>query len=112
MTARDGDPWLFDWKAKTPGFDGETYNADLDHARLGRQFIAVFKAMKDGAWHTLREIAETAEAPEASVSARMRDFRKEKFGGHTVERENLGDGLFRYRLVINPSAAVTAALVN
>lgn len=82
-----------------PDFDGATYERDLDHARLGKQFLRVARLMGDGAWHTLHEISGRTGDPEASVSARLRDLRKRKFGGHTVERERLAGGLFRYRLI-------------
>jgi len=40
------------------------------------------------------------QAPEASVSARLRDLRKAKFGGYRVERQRVreGRGLYHYRL--------------
>ena len=54
--------------------------------------------MADGQWRTLKEIAAATGAPEASVSARLRDLRNERFGGYAVEREYIGDGLWRYRV--------------
>jgi DNA-binding Lrp family transcriptional regulator len=62
----------------------------------------VYRLMVDGQWRTLAEIAEATGAPEASVSARLRDLRKRKFGGHVVARRPRGDralGLFEYQLV-------------
>lgn len=64
------------------------------------QRLAVWRAMEDGRWHHLSEIArKLGDLPEQSVSARLRDFRKSKFGGHTVERKPDGPGLFKYRLI-------------
>lgn len=65
--------------------------------------------MKDGYWRTLGWIADSTGDPEASISAQLRHLRKPRFGGHTVEREHLGNGLYQYRLVINPNAAEVMA---
>jgi len=84
-------------------FDGATYEPQHDKKRLTTQLGRVFNMMSDGEWRTLPEIAKGASAPEASVSARLRDLRKEKFGGFSVERRSKGDrdsGLWEYRLEI------------
>lgn len=82
--------------------DGETFDVDLDSARLGAQAGRVHDLMADGQWRTLREISEaTGGDPESSVSARLRDLRKRRFGHHLVERRRRGDpsdGLFEYRM--------------
>lgn len=80
-------------------FDGETIDPDLDNSRLGVQFAAVRALMLDGQWRTLADISALAHAPEASVSARLRDLRKPRFGAKTVERRRRGEGLWEYRLV-------------
>ena len=54
--------------------------------RLQRQQRLVYDVMRDGKWWTLREISLLAGISEASVSARLRDFRKGLYGGSTVER--------------------------
>ena len=87
---------LFDLR---PTFDGPCLEPE-DHDRLGRQWRKVFELMKDGRQRTLREIADATGEPEASVSSRLRDFRKEKFGAHTVERHRVTGGLFMYRLIV------------
>jgi hypothetical protein len=81
--------------------DGKTYEPTLDYARLGKQMKAVYSLMRDGQWRTLRQIADLVEAPEASVSARLRDLRKRKFGAFTVERARAVSGLHWYRLVVD-----------
>jgi hypothetical protein len=97
---------------KAPPFDGETYEAEHDEGRLRKQFHAVFLLMHDSQWRTLEEIAFSVYGQNDpdwrlktnGVSARLRDCRKEKFGGHTVERQRRGDpkaGLFEYRLIVN-----------
>lgn len=55
--------------------------------------------MSDAKWRTLGEVAKETGAPEASISARLRDLRKEKFGGYLVERKYHGDGLWAYRVM-------------
>lgn len=82
-------------------FDGKTYNAARDKDRLKTQLFNVWRLMKDGRWRTLEQISEKVGCPEASVSARLRDFRKRKFGSHTVERQYVRQGLFKYRLIPN-----------
>jgi hypothetical protein len=77
-------------------------NRVKDAKRLADQHARVLSVMVDGQWRTLAEIAKAAQAPEASVSARLRDFRKPEFGGHEVQRRRRGGrgGTFEYRLVI------------
>ena len=82
-------------------FDGITYEEPLDKHRLNCQLRRVFDYMRYGHWHTLTDIAAAAEGSESGISARLRDFRKERFGGHTVERRRVVGGLFEYRLVAN-----------
>lgn len=82
--------------------DGRTYSRERDKKRLNAQQQAVFNAMSDGVWRSLARIHAMTGAPEASVSARLRDARKSKFGGHTVERRFVSRGLWEYRLIIKP----------
>lgn len=89
-------------------FDGHTYNHLQDSLRLHRQLGKVWDVVKNGAWFTLREIADQIDAPEASVSARLRDLRKPKFGSNTVEREYIGHGLYRYRFISGNAAKVSS----
>lgn len=77
---------------------GETYDAARDRARLNAQQERVFNVVRDEAWWLLAEISEITGDPEASVSARLRDFRKPRFGGFTVDRRYVGRGLHEYRL--------------
>lgn len=79
-------------------FDGETIDDDRDTDRLNCQLYKVAKFMQDGAWRTLDSIAFHTGAPEASVSARLRDLRKPKFGSHIIERRYVTKGLFEYRM--------------
>lgn len=82
-------------------FDGATYDWRQDHARLKSQLHRVYTFMSDGGWHTLSDIsAYGINGSEASVSARLRDLRKEQYGGHEIDRERVEGGLFRYRMKI------------
>ena len=81
-------------------FDGVTYNHERDNIRLSGQCQRVFDVMKDGQWRSLQELAQEAEAPEASVSARLRDLRKKRFGCHEVSRRHIEGGLYVYRLEV------------
>ncbi len=80
-------------------FDGRTYNPELDEMRLSKQINRVWRNVNDSHWHTLAQISERTGIPEASVSARLRDFRKSRFGGHEVLRERVEGGLWRYKLI-------------
>lgn len=83
-------------------FDGATYDPAKDKKRLRRQLGKVFEAMRDGQWKTLPRLAGIVCRSEASISARIRDLRKPKFGSYVVERRRLGraeSGLFEYRLL-------------
>jgi Holliday junction resolvase len=77
--------------------DGDTFDPVRDTERLNRQALDVFHAIQDGTWHTLAELSAHTGHPEASISARLRDLRKARFGSHLVERIYLGDGLHAYR---------------
>lgn len=79
-------------------FDGETYSPKRDGERLFAQLNAVRSLMGDSNWRTLQSIAARTHSPEASVSARLRDLRKAKFGGSTVQRRYVGAGIWEYRV--------------
>ena len=79
-------------------FDGETYDRDRDGARLAYQMSAVVSLVKNGSWWTLKDLSRTTGYPESSVSARLRDLRKPKFGSFNVERKYISRGLWAYRV--------------
>lgn len=87
-------------------FDGDTYDEKQDKVRLTGQVAAVFEVMSSGRWWTLADLANEVtvrtgrHASEASVSARIRDLRKDRFGGHTVVRRRHQEkaGLWVYRM--------------
>ena len=79
-------------------FDGETYVAARDKARLTEQLGRVRWLMLDGEPRTLSQIREVTGDNEVSISARLRDLRKAKFGGHIVERNHISNGLYTYQI--------------
>ena len=85
---------------QTMFFDGDTYEHDVDGKRLGEQLHCVGMLMIDRRWRTLRHISHALGYPEASISARLRDLRKPRFGEHTVERRRCaeGAGTWEYRV--------------
>lgn len=93
--------------------DGESFVSERDEDRLNRQRDRLFNAMRDERWHTSSALVRAVGDNWASVSARVRDLRKPKFGAHLVERRYLGNGMWSYRLTINPHAVVpTSEEVN
>jgi DNA-binding IclR family transcriptional regulator len=59
---------------------------------------AVLGALQAGDWWTLRELSAATGAPEASVSARIRDLKKARFGSHKIESQYVRRGLWQYRM--------------
>lgn len=81
-----------------PAFDGPTFSQARDGDRLHAQLNRVLAVLKDHRWHTLCDISSQTGDPQASVSARMRDLRKERYGSHTIERRYVARGLWEYKL--------------
>jgi len=92
--------------ANTERFNGADYQSPRDDARLTAQYARVFGLMQDRLWRSLREIAEVTGDPPASVSAQLRHMRKKRFGGHTVNRVHIGNGLYLYQLIANEETCV------
>jgi hypothetical protein len=88
----------------TPEFNGSDYVPSLDKSRLTGQILDIFNLMRDGRWRTLSEIEHLTGHVQASISAQLRHMRKERFGGHIVNKRSRGErenGLFEYQLIIN-----------
>lgn len=79
-------------------FDGVTYGPTLDRDRLTSQLDRVKALMIDGKWRSLANISQEVRGSEAGVSARLRDLRKPRFGGYTVNRRRVEGGLWMYQL--------------
>lgn len=82
-------------------FSGTTYDTKLDGQRLTQQYQRAYDCMADGRWRTLEALAIAVGAPTHSVSARLRDMRKKRFGENLVERKRIAGGLYEYRLIVN-----------
>jgi arginine repressor len=88
-----------------PLFDGRTYDAARDGQRLKSQLEAVRQVLSAGEWKTLNGISRELhirgiDASEASISARIRDLRKAKFGAYQVGRRYIDNGLWAYRMEV------------
>jgi hypothetical protein len=81
-----------------PRFDGATFDPIQDAERLTRQLDSVRQWMLSHGWQALAEISAGTSYPEASVSARLRDLRKPKFGGYVVHRRRRTAGTWEYRV--------------
>ena len=93
-------------------FDGMEVIDFGDRVRLSRQHWRVWHYVlaQKGRWLRLVEIAWALDLPEQSVSARLRDFRKERFGAHTVDRRRSREpGVYEYRVTVNPLALMENA---
>jgi hypothetical protein len=86
-------------------FDGDTYEHERDGERLSGQYQRVFNLMKGGFWWTLSDLEEATGYSSASISARIRDMRKPRFGGHNVERRYVANGEWEYRLLVAEESA-------
>lgn len=86
-------------------FDGETYEPKEDRERLTAQFTLVRDLMGNSAWWTIPQLADAIwkagyKATPQGISARIRDMRKDRFGGHTVDkRKRTKRGDWEYRLL-------------
>ena len=100
---------LFDTGESTPDtmpepaerFDGQTYDPAHDRQRLTSQLARVKQCQADEQWRTLAEIHAITGDPEASISARLRDLRRSRFGGYQIDRRRRGpacNGLWEYRM--------------
>lgn len=85
-------------------FEGATYDETLDRDRLSTQIKVVLTTMLDQNWHTMQSIAAAIGAPEPSVSAQIRNLRKEKHGGYVIERRRVNN-TYEYRIDLTATAA-------
>ncbi len=85
-----------------PNFDGDTYVRRLDRSRLQSQLNSLkLYLSQDGGWHTLEALSGNLGHSIQSISARLRDLRKPKFGGYEIARRRVPGhrGLWEYSLV-------------
>jgi len=89
----NAQPSLLDW---VPA--GQTYWPELDRDRLSKQVRAVLDVLSTGKTFTLRELADAAECPEASASARFRDLRSLNFPVHSERKGKSGTWLYSMKI--------------
>jgi hypothetical protein len=78
-----------------------TWDEQRDGARIAKQRDDIWNAIRDGNWYTLSQLEQTTGHPQSSISARLRDFRKARYGSHRIERGYVDRGLWQYRLADN-----------
>lgn len=78
------------------GFGGHVHPDDVQ--RLETQLARVRACLADGQWWTLSALRGVCGGSDAGVSARVRDLRKERFGGFVIERRRLRNGVQQYRM--------------
>lgn len=90
-----------------PHFDGSDVVRGLDHDRLTLQLEKIRRVIRDGQYRTLAELARLTGAPEASVSAQLRNLRKPRFGGLTIvrRRRTVDGGTWEYAQEVETNGA-------
>lgn len=90
-----------------PAFDGATFVETRDGCRLRAQQALVALCLRDHDWWTFERLQLALLArygvstSQTGISARIRDLRKPRWGSHTIERRNMGAGLWEYRLAVS-----------
>ena len=77
---------------------GQSYDANLDAARLGTLLERVRNSMLPGNWVTLRQLAEWCGGSEAGVSARLRELRNDYRYDIQKKRSEENPAIWFYRL--------------
>jgi DNA-binding NarL/FixJ family response regulator len=82
-----------------PLFDGAVIDHKVDQKPLEKQLKAIYNLMQDGVYRSLSDIATKLNIGESSVSAQLRNLRKERYGGFEVQKTRV-DRLWLYRLAL------------
>jgi predicted transcriptional regulator len=83
-------------------FEGSDFNPVFDQKRLSTQLLEIFSLMQDKTFRTLSEIEKITGHGQSSISAQLRNLRKQKFGSHTLNKKRRGQGsqgLFEYQII-------------
>lgn len=89
---------------RSPLFDSGIDLTTADHQRLHTQLDRLLSVVRDGQWWTVEGLQDEiwgrfkVRDPQASLSAQLRNARKPKHGGYTVERRRVGN-CWQFRLV-------------
>jgi hypothetical protein len=93
-----------------PLFDSGVQLQPADHLRLGKQLDRIHAIVSDGQWYSVPDVRIAIQRrfgvqdPEPSISAQLRNLRKAKFGGLTIERRRVGN-FWEFRCVeVTPHA--------
>jgi len=94
-------------------FDGAFFDFEIDHSRLTKQMGLIFLVILDGKFKSVIQIQEEIlnrfykRCAQTSISAILRDFRKTKWGEHTVNTRRVKDtGLFEYQFIFNSDPVI------
>jgi hypothetical protein len=93
------------FSAPAPRFDSGVELTKADHQRLGAQIQRVLSVLSDGGWYSVPDLQDCIWAqfrvrdPEPSLSAQIRNLKKSKHGGHTIERKREGNRYY-FRLAV------------
>lgn len=74
---------------------------------LLNQMDTIFALMKDGKYRSLHEIQISTGYSTASISAQLRNLKKERFGGHTLNKIYVENGLWTYQIVEKQITPIT-----
>lgn len=69
-----------------------------DRKRRATQRAGVMRALNRGRWLSLKDF-QGVKGSDSGISARIRDARKPKFGGHKIVCRRDEGGVYRYKLV-------------
>lgn len=80
-------------------FDGDDYVHQRDSKRLKTQLEQIESYIEGKGYLTLQEIADATGFAQTSVSAQLRNLRKERFGSRKIDRKYISNGLYSYKLM-------------
>lgn len=107
-TLTSGDTYFYKDDGTCPGLHGELEGLTLLLAKPRpksetRKNVERVRAIMGREWLTLETIERELQRrfnvylPEQSISARVRDLRKQEYGSYDVRKKQVGKGLFAYK---------------
>lgn len=66
--------------------------------RFDSQIAVLLHALTGTGWQTLAQLRALTGICETSISAQLRNLRKEQHGGHVIEKRRLNGGEWEYSL--------------
>jgi len=92
-----------------PKFDGLDARTEPDRIRLSGQCLDIYNILLDGKWHTVAEIEQLTGFMGTSISAQIRNLRKDRFGCHDIEKKMVNN---RAEYQMTPNKQVRIILTN